>query len=120
MKLFLDFTTRGKLLFGFGLMIAFLVAVVVTAYTGITAIQESQKSLYQEEFADALDLMELRAQENGVRAELLGMLMLAQRSDQEARHKDIKERSEAIAAIAQRLPSRQRPPFSFSPTPRYV
>jgi len=114
MKWFLDFTTRGKLLFGFGLMIAFLVAAVVTAYTGITAIQESQKSLYQEEFADALDLMELRAQENGVRAEQLGMLMLAQRSDQEARHKDIKERSEAIAAIAQRLASRNRSDLSLS------
>ena len=73
MKWFLDLTTRGKLFIGFGVMLAFLAAVIATAYTGITAIQESQKNLYRGDFANALDLMELRAQENGMRAALLSI-----------------------------------------------
>lgn len=43
MKWFLDLTTRGKLFAGFGLMIVFLATVIAAAYTGIAAIQASQK-----------------------------------------------------------------------------
>ncbi len=108
MKWFLDLTTRGKLFAGFGLVIALLAIVVATAYTGITAIQESQKSLYQEDFANALDLMRLRAEQNEVRAGLLTMMALAQRSDQETWHQDIKESARETTAILQRLPERNR------------
>jgi hypothetical protein len=51
MKWFLNLTTRTKLFLCFGLMVIFLVAVVLTAYTGITAIYESQKHLKLETFA---------------------------------------------------------------------
>lgn len=47
MKWFVDLPTRSKLFLGFGLMILFLVVVIVTAYSGIMAIQISQKSLYE-------------------------------------------------------------------------
>ena len=108
MKWFLDLTTRGKLFAGFGLMIAFLVIVIATAYTGITAIQESQKNLYQEDFANALDLMTLRAEQNGVRVALLSMLGVTQRSDQEVWHQDVKGRNKEIVAVLQRLLQRNR------------
>ena len=61
---FLDFSTRGKLFAGFGLMIAFLATVIMTAYLGISAIQALQKNLYQEDFANAVDLLHLRSDEN--------------------------------------------------------
>lgn len=91
MKWFLDFTTRGKLFAGFGLMIAFLATVIVTAYLGISAIQASQKSLYQEDFANALDLMSLRAEQNGVRVALLNMMLVTEQSDRKIWHQDIKQ-----------------------------
>jgi methyl-accepting chemotaxis protein len=108
MKWFLDLTTRGKLFAGFGLVIALLAMVVATAYTGITAIQESQKKLYQEDFADALDLMRLRAEENGMRASMLEMQTTTQRSEQEIRHQDVKQRSKEMVAILRRLLERNR------------
>ncbi len=108
MKWFLDLTTRGKLFAGFGLVIALLALVIATAYTGITAIQESQKKLYLEDFANALDLMTLRAEQNSVRAGLLTMMALTQRTDQESWHQDIKERAGEISAILQRLQERNR------------
>ena len=108
MKWFLDLTTRGKLFAGFGLMIAFLATVIVTAYLGISAIQASQKSLYQEDFANALDLMALRAKQNGERAALLHMMATTQEADRDAWHQDLKESVKEVAAILQRLLERNR------------
>ena len=91
MKWFLDLATRVKLMIGYGLMIIFLVITIVTAYANITAIQRAQKSLYQEEFTNATDLLALRSNENGARAALLTMMVVTKRSDQEVWHQDIKE-----------------------------
>src|SRR3990167_4316318 len=107
MKWFLDLTTRGKLFAGFGLMIVFLATVIVTAYLGITAIQASQKSLYQDDFANAVDLLKLRSDENGIRAALL-MMLVTKGSDQETWHQEIKQRSKEIAEATRRLLERNR------------
>ncbi len=108
MKWFLNLSTRNKLFLGFGLIIAFLATVIVIAYQGIATIQAAQQKLYQEEFANAVDMMTLRSNENGVRASLLSMLLVSKRSDQEIWHKNIKERSKEISGIAQRLLERNR------------
>ena len=108
MKWFLDLRTRGKLFGGFGLMIVFLATVIVTAYLGIAATQASQTRLYQEDFANAMDLMVLRAEQNGVRVALLNMMLLERQSDREAWHQDIKRRSKQIAAVTSRLLERNR------------
>jgi len=97
MKWFLNLTTRNKLFLGFGLMIAFLAIVIATAYRGIATIQASQHSLYQKEFANAVDLLNLRSDENGMRADLLSMMTLATRSDRETWQQDIKQRSKEVA-----------------------
>jgi len=103
MKWFLNLSTRNKLFLGFGLMIAFLALVTVSAYRGIVMIQATQHSLYQKEFANTVDLMTIRSDENGVRAALLEMLSAATRSNQESWHKDIKERGKEITETTQRL-----------------
>ncbi len=108
MKWFLNLTTRNKLFLGFGLMIALLAVVITFAYQGIATIQAAQQKLYQEEFANAQDLMKLRADENGVRAATLDMLVVPKRSAQEVWHQDIKERSKEISGIEQRLLERNR------------
>jgi methyl-accepting chemotaxis protein len=108
MKWFLDLTMRGKLFVSFGMMIAFLAAVIATAYVGVTAIQNSQKSLYQKDFANAVDLLNIRSDENGSRAGLLSMMSVTQRTDQETWHQDIKQRSKVIAEAVQRLLERNR------------
>ena len=59
MKRFLNLATRTKLFFGFGLMIIVLGIVVVTAYKVISAIQESERAIYEEDFATAVDLKTL-------------------------------------------------------------
>ncbi|MDP1535167.1 MAG: methyl-accepting chemotaxis protein [Rubrivivax sp.] len=108
MKWFLNLTTRNKLFLGFGLMIAFLATVIATAYLGIAAIQASQKNLYQEDFSNAVDLLNLRSDENGMRAALLSMMSETKRSEQEVWHQEIKQRSTEIAEGTRRLLERNR------------
>ena len=108
MKWFLDLTTRTKLFLAFGLMIIFLAIVIGTAYLSITAIQASQKNLYQQEFADATDFWALRAHQNGVRAAIFTMMVLNKQSDREAWHHDVKERAKEIDKITQRLLERRQ------------
>ncbi|MDO8680799.1 MAG: methyl-accepting chemotaxis protein [Acidobacteriota bacterium] len=108
MKWFLDLTTRGKLFAGFGLMIAFLATVIVTAYQGIAAIQASQKNLYEEDFSNVVDLLNLRSDENGMRAALFSMMAVTKRSEQEVWQQEIKQRSKEIAEGTRRLLERNR------------
>ena len=103
MNWFLNFTTRNKLFLGFGLMVVFLAIVIATAYRGIEAIQVSQHSLYQKEFANAVDLLNLRSDENGIRADLLNMMATTVRSEQETWYGDIKQRSKDVAAGTRHL-----------------
>jgi len=108
MKWFLNLSTRNKLFLSFGLMIAFLAIVMATAYRGIATIQASQKSLYQKEFTNAVDLLNLRSDENGMRAALLSMMAVTGNADRETWHQEIKERSKEINEGIQRLLGRNR------------
>ena len=106
MKWFLDLSTRGKLFLGFGLMLACLAAVIATAYRGIAAMQASQQLIYHEEFADAVDLLNLRTDENGVRAALLSMMATKSAGERDAWQREIRERSQQIVEGTQKLVAR--------------
>jgi len=108
MNWFLDLTTRTKLFVSFGVMIVLLAVVMITAYRGITAIETSQKNLYAQEFANAVDLKDIRANQNGMRAALLTMMLVSQRSDQEALQQAIKQRVKEVDETLQRLRERAR------------
>ncbi len=108
MKWFLDWTTRGKLFAAFGLMIALLATTIAAAYLGIAAIRESQKNLYEKDFANALDLMTLRAEQNGVRAALLSMMAVTRQSERDIWRQEVNQRSQEIAETMQRLLERNR------------
>ncbi|MCI0407906.1 MAG: methyl-accepting chemotaxis protein [Acidobacteria bacterium] len=102
MKWYLSLTTRTKLFLGFGLMIFFLATVVVTSYTHITAIQESQKTLYEKDFGVAVDLIELRADMNRQRGQTLEMMLTTNRSEQKKLDEEIRGRTKEIDDLLQR------------------
>ncbi len=108
MKWFLDLSARSKLFAGFGLMLVFLVSVIVTAYLGITEIQASQKRLFEQEFANTVDMLEVRADVNFIRIMLFSMLLESKRLDQDRWYQAIVQRSEEIAATTQQLLERNR------------
>jgi methyl-accepting chemotaxis protein len=108
MKWFLDLTTRSKLFLGFAMMVGFLATVIAAAHLGISEIQASQNNLYQEDFANALDLMKFRVDDNGIRAAQLTMMVLSARPDQERWRQDADERSKEMETTMRRLLERGR------------
>ncbi len=62
---------RSKLFLGLFLLIAILVATMVLAYVSTLRMRESQESLYREKFSNALALKDIRANQNGVRENML-------------------------------------------------
>lgn len=106
MKWFLNLGTRSKLVIGFGLVIACLVGVIVTAYMGVAAIRASQQNLYQYEFANSQDMTNLRLHQNGIRAALLSMMLVTEKTKQQAWQQDIQERSRKMAGLMQNLMER--------------
>jgi Methyl-accepting chemotaxis protein len=108
MKWFLDLSTRAKLFLGFGLMIVLLAAVTITAYTGITALQQSQRLLYDEAFADATDLLTVRSNLNGFRAAMLSVMSVTARADQDLWQQDATDRGKQIDESLRRVIDRQR------------
>ena len=51
MDWFKNMSTGGKLLVGFGTMIVLLGITIAVAYSGITSIRDTQRSLLEREFA---------------------------------------------------------------------
>lgn len=113
MTWFLNWTTRTKLFFGFGLITALLIISITTAYRIISSIQQSQAALVEKDFSMVVDLLEIRAFENRLRAKFLEMSMKTERSDQEALEHDIRIYSSKVDERVQRLTTlgRDKPKF---------
>jgi methyl-accepting chemotaxis protein len=121
MKWFLNLTTRTKLFFGFGLMIVFLAATIAAAYTGITAIRESQRALYEEVLANAIDLKAVRANQNSLRADVLATLLVTDESERDALMLNIELGTQENDEIIQRLLARNvDDPAIFSTLQEFV
>ena len=103
MQGFINLTTQAKLFWSFGLMVALLAVVIVMGYSGVTAIQEAQKNLYEQDFAVAVALKELRSNQNGSRAALLTMIATEKPSDRDAAQQDIKGREQESNELMQRI-----------------
>ncbi len=98
MKWFVNLATRTKLFFGFGLMVVFLLMVIGTAYTGFTALSQSQDSLFHDDFLPTIELIKLRSAQNRVHAQLLEMMMTKNRAKQQEIERDIRQRSKEVDA----------------------
>ncbi|HVF85618.1 MAG TPA: methyl-accepting chemotaxis protein [Abditibacteriaceae bacterium] len=100
-----NFSTRAKLFVGFGVMLAFLLIVTATAFTGMSVLQDAQQTIVRDD-ALSLDLMTFRNNINRQRASLLTMM-----ADPRRRAKleqDLTEQSQENEEIMQRLLSQQR------------
>ncbi len=96
MNWFLNLQTRSKLFAGFGLIITLLLAITVTAYQNISAIQASQKTLLERDSALATALQELKEDLSQQRASMLEMMSITNKPDQEVLERSIKERAKEI------------------------
>src|SRR5260370_20581978 len=103
MRWFVNLSTRAKLLFGFGLLLVLLIVVIVTAYTGLTTIQQSQATLYRENFQMAWEMLQTRALQNEQQAEVLRMMLMTDRSAHAASERELRKRAEEIDERMQRL-----------------
>ncbi|MBI5328905.1 MAG: methyl-accepting chemotaxis protein [Deltaproteobacteria bacterium] len=108
MKWFVNLTTQTKLTLIFGAAIALLVIVIITARMGISTIEKSQKGIFNFEFANTKDILEIKASEGDVRLALLMMMSVSERSDKERWHQNIKANSAEIDRIQQRLAERNK------------
>ncbi|MEX2090220.1 MAG: methyl-accepting chemotaxis protein [Bacteroidota bacterium] len=105
MKWFLNFATQAKLFMGFGLMIIFMATVMVTAYVGITAIQESHKSTF-DVFENSLNLKDVRSNQNAMQSNLLNMILVTDRAERDRLLQDILTRDKANGENMQRVTQR--------------
>ncbi|MBI2311241.1 MAG: MCP four helix bundle domain-containing protein, partial [Betaproteobacteria bacterium] len=108
MTWFMTLTLRIKLLAGFGVILLSLAVVVAIGYAGIGALRETQRSLFEEQFANAVDLKDIRSNQNAISADIAMMILLAKASDQERFQRDVKARTEEVDATLKQLLDRNR------------
>lgn len=106
MKWFVNLPTRAKFLIGFGMIITLLVVVIWTTRNSINKIERLQKDIFYEEFANSVDLLRLKAEENEIRLALLTMITAADKAGKEQWHRVIKDTAENIEKILQGLMKR--------------
>ncbi|WP_332674054.1 methyl-accepting chemotaxis protein [Aromatoleum sp.] len=103
MNWLLDLAARTKFLVAFGLMLLLLCLVMWIAQAGMANLLQSQKTLFERDFAVATELVELRAVQNRVRAHMLQLQVEPRRSEQEILEKEVasgeRETDERIARL---------------------
>lgn len=99
MNWFQNISTQAKILVGFGLMLLIMVVIVSMAYRSLTVISLSQQKLFQDDFLPSLDLVELKADENRARTQMLEIMMAQDRSRQRELEADMKEHVSQIDKI---------------------
>ncbi len=108
MNWFLNLSTRAKLFLAFAGMILFLVALTATAYRDTVTLIESQKRLYEQEFATAVELKDIRAKQSGIRASVMEMIVQTGRPEQEALRREIEELNSNNSQTMRKLLERNR------------
>ena len=108
MRWFLDLPTRAKLYLSFGLIVLLLAAVAASAYRSITVMQASQKSLYEHEFTDVLDIKRIRANQLANRADMLSLMVPGNRAEIAAMQAAIQGRAQRTDEDIRRLLERNR------------
>jgi len=103
MNWFTNLKTGAKLLLAFGTMIVLLGTTIAIAYSAITAIRDSQRRLFDQEFAGVLDMVELRADLNRQRARMFEMILTTNRTEQDTLVQDVRSRVKEIDETLQNL-----------------
>lgn len=80
--MFANYSTRAKLVAGFGVLVIMLVTVSGLTYRATGELQQSQRALFEQDLAAAVDVLRLRNELNRERLALLS-LAVAQEAEQE-------------------------------------
>ena len=96
MKWFLNLNTRVKLLFGYGVTLLCVAAVIAAACVGIVDMQSQQKKFFERDFVINTELAEFRADENRLRSLMLELQLNLSESAQ----KILKDEITALALQA--------------------
>ena len=96
--------TRWKLFLGLGLIMAIMAVVIATAYVNLAKIVRSAEIIYAKQFTAAVALKDMRANQNGIREDML-VMMLAEKDppERKIRLQDIKARLEEIKKDAEKV-----------------
>jgi methyl-accepting chemotaxis protein len=106
MKKFRDLPVKTKIFVSFGIMILLLVIVAVTAYLSVANIQENNKKIYQDDFTNVVDILEVQAYNAANRDAVLSMIIETDKSAVELQQQDISLRNAANDVTLQQLLSR--------------
>ncbi|HZV98179.1 MAG TPA: methyl-accepting chemotaxis protein, partial [Methylophilaceae bacterium] len=93
---FKNLETRAKLLLSFGMMALLLGVVIVIAYNTVSTIQESERSLYEQEFIGVVNLIDMRAYWDRQRTRVLEVVITRDPDKQRLLQNDIEDRSKQI------------------------
>ncbi len=103
MKWFLDIPTRTKFMFGFGVVIALLILVIIFAHSGISNVKEYLDDISTYEFPNTTGVLKLKSAQDEVRVALLTMMSLSGGAGRETWHEVIRDRSEEANKIMNKL-----------------
>lgn len=106
MNRILNFSTRAKLLLGFGLLIVLMATVSAIAYRDVAQLRASQQDLFRDDLTVALDLLAMR---NVVNRERVALLSLAIGNDDEQgrQSRKLERESAAFDSLVEKLAARR-------------
>ncbi len=91
MKWFLDFSTKTKLSLGLGALVLLILAVITMAFVNLRSIQTFQNRIIQKGFVQQSGLLELIANLNQRRADILELIAAAPRQDVKGLEAEVRE-----------------------------
>ncbi|HTH80371.1 MAG TPA: methyl-accepting chemotaxis protein [Ramlibacter sp.] len=107
MQMYLNLSTRNKLLSAFGVIVAFIAVVIYFAWNGLSVIRDSERALFDVEFANVEQLKDVRNNQIATRGAVSLMMLSPAKEVSDALMADIAKRGEEsnveLAAIAARI-----------------
>jgi methyl-accepting chemotaxis protein len=102
----------ARVFLGFGVLVALVAAVIASGFGGLSALQDAQTRLYEREFQNAVDLKDIRSNQNAIRAAIF--IMLVQPSELDAQLQDLRARVAENTRTFNELVDRNRTDSSLS------
>ena len=103
MRWFKNLKTRSKLLLGFGVMCVLLIGLAAMGYKTLVAIQKTEREEVDQSRFAAKDAVEIRADQNRIRGDMLEFLIAENTAKKTAIKRDVEERSKNISLGVDRI-----------------
>lgn len=114
MNWFMNLSTKGKLVLGFGIVILCLLVVIITATITVTDLNKTTKDIHSNEYTKAMDIMMVRVHLNAMRTDLFQMLATDDALLQQEMEADIQARNQEVAMIVGQLLATETDPDILS------